>query len=39
MIEYILNPYILINVLYMITAVIIAVILTNNNKQHRNNNE
>ncbi len=30
MIDYILNPYFLVNVLYMITAIIITIIITNN---------
>ena len=30
MIDYILNPYILINILYMITAIIITLLITKN---------
>ncbi len=30
MIDYILNPYFLVNVLYMVTAIIITIIITNN---------
>ncbi len=32
MIEYILNPYFLVNVLYMVTAIIITIIITNSIK-------
>ena len=32
MIEYILNPYFLVNVLYMVTAIIITIIITNSTK-------
>ena len=28
MIDYILNPYFLVNVLYMVTAIIISIIIT-----------
>ena len=33
MIDYILNPYLLVNFGYMITAIIITLIITKNNKK------
>ena len=33
MVEYIINPYFLINILYMLTAIIITIIITKNKKR------